>query len=390
MKIVFLLDVKLVKKDGIYYTTGAVDNNYLEKHKFDKEDELVVICREETDIKQIEKPNLAKTSGENIKFITIKKYSDFYNKEINKKIKKEIEDSDFCFIKLPTYIGAMSFNYVKKQNKKYIIEMVGCIKDSLWNYGGIKAKLLSPIMYLLNKYYIKNAKNVIYVSNNFLQNRYPNKKGNTLACSDVNIYKIDKNNLEKRIKKIEEYNKSTTYKIGLIGSLNVEYKGHKTAIKALKLLKKKMNNNIELHFLGAGNQEKWNKIIHKCGVEKNVFFDGVLPSGEPVYEWMDSLDIYIIPSLTEGLPRTLIEAMSRACPAIGTKVGGIPELIIEKKCLIKRKNAKELSKKLEQILKNKDEMKKISNCNFNKSLEFENKTLQDKRKEFCKKVLGEN
>jgi glycosyltransferase involved in cell wall biosynthesis len=42
---------------------------------------------------------------------------------------------------------------------------------------------------------------------------------------------------------------------------------------------------------------------------------------------MDELDLYVIPSLGEGLPRALVEAMSRGLPAIGSRRGGIPELV---------------------------------------------------------------
>jgi len=57
-----------------------------------------------------------------------------------------------------------------------------------------------------------------------------------------------------------------------------------------------------------------------------VSFEGVL-SRSDVFDWLDEIDVYVQPSRTEGLPRALIEAMSRACPAIGSAVGGIPELL---------------------------------------------------------------
>ena len=88
------------------------------------------------------------------------------------------------------------------------------------------------------------------------------------------------------------------------------------------------------------------------GVENQVFFDGTLPGGQPVYDWLDDLDLYLIPSLQEGLPRALVEAMSRGCPAIGAKTGGIPELL-GKDCIYGRKNYKKLAKKIKMILYNK-------------------------------------
>lgn len=51
---------------------------------------------------------------------------------------------------------------------------------------------------------------------------------------------------------------------------------------------------------------------------------------DKVFTWLDSIDIYAQPSRQEGLPRAMIEAMSRGIPCIGAKTAGIPELIDNK------------------------------------------------------------
>ena len=50
-------------------------------------------------------------------------------------------------------------------------------------------------------------------------------------------------------------------------------------------------------------------------------------------QWLDHIDVYLQPSFKEGLPRALVEAMSRGCPAIGSRCAGIPELLPQD-CLI--------------------------------------------------------
>ena len=235
----------------------------------------------------------------------------------------------------------------------------------------------------MTKHYVKKAKNVIYVSNEFLQKRYPNKNNN-IGCSDVNLWYIDENVLKKRLKKIESKKKDDIYKLGIIGSLNVNYKGHSQAIKALSILN---NSNVQLHFLGAGNKEKWQQLAKKYKVEEQVFFDGVLPGGEKVYEWMDELDLYLIPSLQEGLPRALVEAMSRGCPAIGAKTGGIPELI-GKEVIFGRKQYKKLAEMINNVIYDKTKLKEMANRNFQKSLEFDNEKLKLKKQKFMKNILN--
>ena len=61
---------------------------------------------------------------------------------------------------------------------------------------------------------------------------------------------------------------------------------------------------------------------------------GRIPTGAPIFEFLDSLDLYLQFSRGgEGLPRALVEGMSRGCPAIGSTVGGIPELLTECLCV---------------------------------------------------------
>ena len=167
----------------------------------------------------------------------------------------------------------------------------------------------------------------------------------------------------------------------MIGSLKSNYKGHETAIKAIKDLK-----NVELHFLGSGNKEKWLELAKKYGIKNKVFFDGVLPH-DRVYDWLDSIDIFLIPSLTEGMPRALIEAMSRGCPCIGTNVGGIPEILSED-VIIKKKDYKALEEKINQLIVNKKLLKERAIRNIKKSKEFEKSVLTEKREKFIGQMLS--
>ena len=112
----------------------------------------------------------------------------------------------------------------------------------------------------------------------------------------------------------------------MIASLANRYKGLHIAIRSLLELRRE-GIHVELRVLGAGNLAVWRQEAATVGVADAVHLDGYLPGGAPVMEWLDSLDFYIQPSLTEGLPRALIEAMSRGLPALGSRCGGIPELL---------------------------------------------------------------
>ena len=87
------------------------------------------------------------------------------------------------------------------------------------------------------------------------------------------------------------------------------------------------------------------------------------------------------------MPRALIEAMSRACPAIGSNAGGIPELL-DDKYIFRKNNWKQLSEKI--VLLHQEEMKNQSNRNFNISEQYEKIKLEEIRKEFYDLFMIQN
>ncbi len=379
MNTIFFHDTTFVCSNNKYYTFGTMNaekfNQYAEK--FGNITAVVRVVKEnQNNKKAVRNENFVG----NIKVQGVSKY---YSNCI-KVVKEQMKNCDFAIIRMHSIIGIIACKEARKRKIPYMIEMVGCPKDALWYHGGIKYKLAMPFLAIMNKIELKKSKYTIYVTEKFLQKRYPTK-GKYISCSDVELQKNSNNVLENRIKKIQLKKDTDTYKFGIIGSLNVNFKGHETAIKALSMIRDKIN--FELHFLGAGEKEKWISMARKYNIDKHIFFDGILPHNE-VYSWIDNLDVYLIPSLQEGLPRALIEAMSRGCPCIGSNVGGIPELL-EDQYIIDKKNYKELANKIIKLIDNKEEMKKISKKNFEKSLKFEKKELNYKRNNFYDLILKE-
>lgn len=379
MRIGFFHDTTFIKGKKGYYTKGQINSQFLEKYinAFNGEKIITVIKEEEENNinnKYIQDKNLIK----NAEVINVKtNYSNAF-----KKVKHGLEECDYAIIRMPSIIGMFACMLARRKKIPYLIEMVGCPRDSLWYHGGIKFKICMPIITIINKIELKKAKNVIYVTQKFLQKRYKTK-GSSISCSDVNLPELDNKILEYKISRINNNHINKIYKFGLVGSLDVDYKGHELAIKGLSKLNKKIK--FELHFLGSGNKEKWNELAKEYKIEDKIFFDGVLPHAD-VFKWMDDLDIYLILSKTEGLPRALIEAMSRACPCIGTNVGGIPELL-SKDTIIDKNNYIELAEVIEKLITNKEIMRNCAQDNFKKAKKYQEKELDIIRNRYYKKIL---
>lgn len=381
MRLVFAHD-HIFKKDkfGNYYTAGSFNNDVWKRY-LKHFDEVIVIAR--LDSKPVEKENkYNKFNLKNCSFQPIPSLSgpitQFKNRSLAKTIiKNKLIEADALIARLPSEIGNLAIDVANELGKPYAIEVVACVWDALWNYGSIQAKIYAPIAMYKMKKRVKNSPYTLYVTNKFLQKRYPSN-GESVSVSNVEIPEVSDKCLEARLKKIRS--KSRLSKIGMIGNLNNRIKGWDTAIRALEILAEN-NIDFELHILGDGNKTRWEKIAKELDVNNKVFFHGVLPSGGPVFKWLDDIDIYIQPSFQEGLPRAVIEAMSRGCPVIGSTAGGIPELI-DQDCLHKPGDYKRLGELLLSTMLDIKKAEKISVTNFKKSKLYKKELLDNKRSNF--------
>ena len=311
----------------------------------------------------------------------------FKNKaEAEKIVCDVIKDADYVVLRTQSSIAQIALKYIKKYNKPYIIECVGCSWDSYWNHSML-GKIVAPYMYYKTKKAIKDAPYVYYVTNQFLQKRYPTN-GEKVACSNVVIKSNDKDALDKRIQKINKFNPKEKIIFGTAASLSTRYKGQEYVIKALKYVLDK-GYNVEYHLAGGYSGNQKNTFLYdlavKEGVIDKVIFEGSL-SSEQIMDYYDSIDIYVQPSKQEGLPRAVIEAMSRGCPVLGTDIAGIPELIQER-CLFKKGSVKSFINAVERLLI--CNQADIAIENFNNAKMYKEDILENKRKEFYDKFLNE-
>ena len=110
-----------------------------------------------------------------------------------------------------------------------------------------------------------------------------------------------------------------------VGSL-IRLKGVEDLLTAFELISAKYSKS-RLIYVGEGaKREELQERAKAVALTNRVVFTGHLPQRE-LAEWMASAYCLVLPSLTEGLGRVLIEAMAVGLPLIGTTVGGIPELI---------------------------------------------------------------
>lgn len=125
---------------------------------------------------------------------------------------------------------------------------------------------------------------------------------------------------------VEDFSNGYKYRLCCTGTIN-NRKGQRLIVEALSKLDDEHLKDIHVTFLGTGPDEQNLKemVKHNC-LEKNVFFAGNVNMNE-VPSYLTCNNIFILTSYNEGLPISILEAMSLSMPIISTNVSGIPETV---------------------------------------------------------------
>jgi glycosyltransferase involved in cell wall biosynthesis len=189
---------------------------------------------------------------------------------------------------------------------------------------------------------------------------------------DINNFQRNYTLKEKdEIKK--EFNLNSGLTIGIIARLS-SVKGHKYLIKAAELLLKE-NEKVQFLIIGDGpEKEKLIKLSRELGViDKIIFHKSVLDTARP----LSIMDIFVMPSVSEGLGLSILEAMASGLPIVASNVGGIYSLVKEgdNGVLVDPKNPGSLKKAMKVLLDNKQirmdmGKKSLKRCEADFSLEL--------------------
>ena len=374
MQGLFVHDHKFPKINGEYYNSYGFDEEFFKRY-LSIFDELEIIGRE------------SKLNGTNnervrngVKFLTIPELNQLINKGTRYKINKKIEDSDYVVIRLPSILGLYAVWKAKKKKKPYLIEVVGCSWDAIANKGVTKI-LPAFIITHLTKIAIRSAKHVVYVTEEFLENRYPTN-GEYIACSNVTLNSVVEDDLIQRLDGMKKKETNSKVIIGTCSTIDVIYKGQQDVIEALAILNKN-GHNIEYQLVGGGDTAFLKSVAAKYGVEDHVKFLGSLKH-EEVFDWLKNIDIYVHPSKQEGLSRAIIEAMSKACPIFGADAGGIHELI-DDRYIFQKGNIQQIVDIYQKF--NQENMKEQAIKNHNNSKRYLKSVLYRRREEFFKDFI---
>lgn len=137
-----------------------------------------------------------------------------------------------------------------------------------------------------------------------------------------------------------------------------EKKGHEYLLKAILEIEKEFQ---KLKFIIVGDgplKKRLKNLAEELNIQDLVIFTGIR---NDIPNLLKIADIFVLPSLTEGLPLAAIEAMSVGLPVVATAVGGVPEIIKDgiTGYLVPPKNPKALGNTILNLIKDKKNMEKV-------------------------------
>ena len=181
-----------------------------------------------------------------------------------------------------------------------------------------------------------------------------------------------------KFKVSSRYKKESTRTVIFVGRLH-PVKGIQYLIEAMTIVHQKMPDT-KLIIVGDGaERSRLEKHVKELDLNDCIQFAGKVPQ-ERIPEFMHQADIFVLPSLSEGFPSVLLEAMASGLPVIATSVGGIPELIDEgiNGFLVNIKRPDEIADRILTLMQNDDIRKEMSANNREKAELFTWDMVADK------------
>ena len=389
MKLLVLVEQHFIQlANGEIWTNDMVNASFWERYLNVFED--IIVCGRITKQGNNNCKGLAKSSREHVSFMPLPNFrgitglaKNFF--AVRKIIKQAIVLCDCIIYRAPSPISLVAYPLIRDSGKPFALELMNnpitqYSKESLNSW---MQPFILKIVTNQTREMCLRANGVAYVTEHILQELFPCKslkKGITTNYfhshySTIRIYPEDY--------KFASISGSLpeTIVITHSGKMNDNRKGQDILIRVVKLLKDE-GYRVSLRLLGDGViRNRFETLAHDLGVTNEVEFLGWKTGYKEVQEVLQDSHLFVFPSLGEGLPRSVIEAMANGLITIASAVDGITELLPDK-LLVHHNTPDDFAEKIKEVINNWNYFNNLRERTFQKSKEYENTILTKRRNEF--------
>lgn len=318
-RVAVVLEHRFYRVGGDVYTALSFPYDYWQEY-LQYFDEVNVVAR----VKEVPEvlPSFIKASGNSVSFTDVPYYQG--PKEFFKKVPFLIwtlaksAKGNRAFVLRSGNITNLIFFFVLIFRRPYLREYPGNIKEGIKGFSGESPiiKLVAWFSDWLAKLQGKFSKANGFVSD-YCQIIYGScKPGYVFSSFNSDEIKTNKNDYS--------LSRGGVLQLVSVGRLEAE-KGHWNLLAAMGVLTER-GESVRLTLIGGGGElPKLQKLA--TSLDLDVEFCGPLTDRSELFSKVANNDVFVIPSLTEGMPRALLEAMAIGLPCIGARVGGVPEVL---------------------------------------------------------------
>jgi glycosyltransferase involved in cell wall biosynthesis len=370
--------------DGAVWTQTAYAYDFFWTHYLAVFDHVRALARVR-DVRTVA-DNFQRADGARVSFVALpyyigpKQYLRVFHK-VRGLAQDAVGPNDAVIMRVPSQIASNLETELRKSGHPYGLQVVGDPYD-VFAPGGVKHPLRRFFRWQFTRTlrrHCAQASAVAYVTREALQRQYP-CPNYSVDFSDVKIPKAAR--VTSARTPCTEKQPATLITVGTLEQL---YKGPDVLIEAVGIC---VRQGLDLRLVIVGDGKYRDELETKVaflGLGGHVRFLGQLSAGVEVRAQLDQADLFVLPSKTEGLPRAMIEAMARALPCIGSTVGGIPELA-RSEDLFPPGDASALALKIRAVVTNPERMALMSTYSLEKSGEYLEEKLQQRRLEYYQYV----
>lgn len=384
-KLLLVCDDFLYSNNGIYYAANQEKYNFYQRYlRVFERMRLVCRCEEE---KEVKKNRVSLGLDERIEITPVpmfhgpKQYLKVFF-SVGKALNNVTDGCNAAILRIPSTIAQRAGKKVIKNKISYACEVVYDAEDGWRGYKGLSRIAWKRIDKQMRSL-CANADGVSCVTEFYLQRHYYSKKADFFT-SNYSSLALDKSFYGHP--KVFQHDKECliAHIANQVGEQSA--KGHKQTIEAVRKLKDR-GIRVKVKFAGNdhnGGIELFKQFARDMGVDNYVEFLG-FQNREGINKLLSEADIYVMPTKAEGLPRVIIEAMSKGLPCITTPVSGNPELVNEH-FLVDYFDTTALADRIDELINNASLYEETSKENFERSLQYEASILEKRRDDFYGKL----
>jgi len=273
-------------------------------------------------------------------------------------IVENIKKSDLIMIRVPSPISYLVYLVAKRYGTPYFLYVAGDIREVANNGGKYQNFISNKASSVAANLFHQSIRNMAKGSLVFVIGSDLYDQMNLIAARCVNL--VPSVISTDQIVPPNDYDIQDPVKLLYVGRL-VPIKGLAYLLRAVPDIGSD-DQEVVLDIVGDGNHRaKLERLTKRLNIENQVNFRGLVSFGDQLFSYYENANIYVLPSLSEGIPKTLLESMAFGTPIVATNVGGIPDVIQDRETglLIDPESEKKISESVNELINSFDLRKSI-------------------------------